>query len=146
MPEQVTVMEHVARQVRAALQAADLSAFSDLLDPEVRWGAPGDSSPACQNRAQVLAWYERGREAGVRARVCETVLAVDRILVGLRVMGLGAAGSSVAADVGGEANRWQVLTVRDGRIVDIVGFDERSHAAARAGLESRPGTPPGAGT
>ena len=144
MPEQVAAMELVAGQVSAALEAADLPAFSDLLDPHVRWGAPGDPSPACQNRAQVLAWYERGRERGVRAHVCETVVAGDRILVGLRVIGNRAGRNRAAAGSGGEAERWQVLTVHGGRIVDIVGFDERSEAAARAGLASRPGTHPDA--
>ena len=36
----------VARQVRTALESADLTTFSDLLDPNVRWGPPGDESPA----------------------------------------------------------------------------------------------------
>jgi ketosteroid isomerase-like protein len=127
--DQLSATERIAQQVVAALAAADLSAFSDLLDPRVRWGAPDDPSPPCQSRSQVLAWYQRGRDAGVRATVCETVAAGDRILVGLRV-----AGPQSAPEPGGEANRWQVLTVRDGRIVDIVGFDERRDAAARAGL------------
>jgi len=37
--------------------------------------------------------------------------------------------------------------VRGGRVVDIVGYDERSQAAARAGLTSGPGLgTPGSGT
>ena len=58
----------------------------------------------------------------------------DRILVGLRVTGLQAAGTRTPADRGGEAQRWQVLTVRDGRVIDIVGFDTRREAMARAGV------------
>lgn len=50
----------------------------------------------------------------------------DRILVGLTVVGL-----QVATEGAGEARRWQVLTVRGGRVVDIVGFDDRSEATAR---------------
>jgi hypothetical protein len=143
MPESVAAMEQVASQVRAALEAADLSSFSGLLDPAVRWGAPDDSSPSCQNRAQVLRWYERGREAGVRAQVSETAVAGDRILVGLRVSGRAAPGGQEAAGPGSEAERWQVLTVRGGRIVDITGFDDRREAAARAGLTAGPGPAPG---
>jgi ketosteroid isomerase-like protein len=129
MTDQLSAAERMAQQVAAALAAADLSAFSDLLDPRVRWGAPDDPSPSCQSRSQVLAWYQRGRDAGARAAVCETVATGDRILVGLRVADLQS-----PREPAGEANRWQVLSVRDGRIVDIVGFDERSDAAARAGL------------
>jgi len=30
--------------------------------------------------------------------------------------------------------RWQVLTLRGGRVADIRGFDDRAVAAARAGV------------
>jgi ketosteroid isomerase-like protein len=129
MAEHPESMERVARQVRLALETADLSSFNDLLDPNVRWGPPGDPSPPCQSREQVLAWYERGKESGARARVSEVVVLGDQILVGLLV-----AGTLEAEERGGRATRWQVLTVREGRVVDIVGFDQRSEAAARVGL------------
>jgi ketosteroid isomerase-like protein len=128
VPEQLEAMESLAQQVRMVLEAADLSAFGDLLDPDVRWGAPGDPSPACQNRDQALSWYRRARQAGVRARVSETAVLGDRILVGLKVTG-----NQAAAEQGDEQDRWQVLTVRGGRVVDIVGFDDRAEAAAHAG-------------
>lgn len=128
MPEQQDAMEHLAEQVWAALESADLSAFRDLLDPDVHWGAPDDpSSPACQNRDHVLAWYKQARESGVRARVSETVVLGAQIVVGLRVVG-----NRAATDTGSEVGRWEVLTVRDGRVVDIVGFDDRGDAVARA--------------
>jgi ketosteroid isomerase-like protein len=129
MPEDPESMARVSRQVRMALEAADLSAFSDILDPNVRWGPPGDPSPPCQSRKQVLAWYRRGKNSGARVRVPEVVVLGDRILVGLVV-----AGTEGARERGGQAARWQVLTVCDGRIVDIVGFDQRGEAAAQAGM------------
>jgi ketosteroid isomerase-like protein len=128
MPEQAEQTARVARQVRAALDAADLSAFSDLLDADVQWGPP-DAPPTCRHREEVLAWYRRGRDAGVRARVSDVSVHGDHVLVGLRVTGRQAAGESG----GGDEDRWQVLTVRDGRVVRITGFDERSEAAAYAG-------------
>jgi streptomycin 6-kinase len=129
MTEPLEALESIAERIRTALEASDLSAFAELLDANVRWGAPDDPSPACQNRAQVLAWYQRGRDAGVRARVSEVAVLDDRtILVGLRV-----ARNAAALENGFEEERWQALTVGDGRVVDIVGFDERSDALARAG-------------
>jgi ketosteroid isomerase-like protein len=122
-------MEDVAQQVRIALQAADLSAFSDLLDPDVHWGAPDAHRPTCKNRDQVLAWYRRGRESGTRARVSEVGVFGDRILVGLTVRG-----TQISKERGGMALRWQVLTVRGGRITEIVGFDDRADAFARLGV------------
>ena len=126
--------ERLAALIGQALGAADLDAYADLLHPQVRWGAPGDPSPPCQSRAQVLTWYRAGREAGTRARVTETVVSGDRILVGLRI-------SSVQADsgAGDESDRWQVLTVRDGLVADIRGFDNRDEAAATAGIAGQTG-------
>jgi RimJ/RimL family protein N-acetyltransferase len=76
----------------------------------------------------VLDWYRRGRGAGNRARVTETVVAGDKILVGLKVS------QATAPDGGAESDRWQVLTVRAGQITDITGFGDRAEAAAWAGL------------
>jgi len=89
MPGQPEGAARVAQQVRAALEAADLSAFGDLLDAEVQWGAPGAPFPVCRNREQVLSWYRHGRDAGLRARVSEVSVHGDRVLVGLRARPAG---------------------------------------------------------
>jgi hypothetical protein len=123
-------VEALAGRVKAALESADVARIGELLGDGVRWGAPDDPAPPCQNRDQVLRWYERGREAGVRAEVFETVAHGDKILVGLRVHG-----SLDAAAPGPEHDRWQVLTVERDRVVDIRGFDDRDEAARRVGLD-----------
>jgi RimJ/RimL family protein N-acetyltransferase/ketosteroid isomerase-like protein len=129
----------LARRARAALEAGDLTAMAELLDPQARWGAPGDPAPPCQSKADVLAWYQRGRDAGVRAAVVETLVGEDRIVIGMRVTGTADGEQSAA-----EADRWQVLTVRDGLVTEIVGFSDRDEAVAWAGLQSTParGEPP----
>lgn len=121
--------EELGEQFRGALESADLEPVRDLLDPNVRWGAPDDPAPSCQNRDQVIAWYRAGRERGVRASVTEIVVAGDHVLVGLRVTG-----NSESAAGGETVDRWQVLTVSAGRVVDIRGFDDRREAARRAQL------------
>ena len=118
-------MEQLAGRVHDALGSADLNGYWDLLDPEVTWGAPGDVDPGCRTRDQVLAWYRRARAAGVRAEVTETVVDGTKILVGLRVRN---AGPSTAP--GESTARWQVPTVRNGLIVDIRGFEERTAAVS----------------
>jgi len=115
----------IVDQVRAALESDDLSQFRDLLHPDVRWGAPGDPSPSCQNRDQVLTWYRQGREAGIRARVTGADVWRDKILVALRVTG-----NRADESIGGESERWQVLTVRDGQIADIRACERRADAEA----------------
>jgi len=116
-------MDQIAHQVRTAMAAQDPSAFVELLDPDVTWGAPGDPNPACQNRNQVLAWYQRGREAGVQSSMFDVEVIGDRLLVSVTV-----AGTDAAKARGGAALRYQALTIRNGRIVAIVGFDDKTDA------------------
>ncbi|MCU1494950.1 MAG: nuclear transport factor 2 family protein [Acidimicrobiaceae bacterium] len=126
MSEEQQGAEAMLPLLRFAFESADLSAIGELLDPNVRWGAPDDPAQSCQTRGEVLAWYQRGRDAGVRAQVVETDVRGDKILVGLRVTGRGARPEDRAG-----ANRWQVLTVGGNAIVEIVGFDDRDEAVAR---------------
>ena len=64
------------------------------------------------------------RAAGARAVVTEVTAGAGTLLVGLE-----GTGAPAAREVGGAAERWQVLTLRGGRIVDIRGFDDRAAAA-----------------
>lgn len=120
-------MDEVAEQVRKALAAQDLSAYSELLDPDVTWGGPGHRNPPCKSRAQVLSWYQQNQEAGVTGSVFDVEVLGDRLLVTMSVRG-----TKDACKRGGTALRFQVLTVRDGRIVDIVGFNDKADALAYA--------------
>lgn len=120
-------VEAVADRIQSALGSADLTAFADLLAPDVRWGAPDDPDQSCRNRDEVMAWYRRGRDAGVRAQVTETIVYDNNIVVGLLVTGRP---SPEGADE--EAQRWQVLTVGDDGVEEICGFDNRDDAVARA--------------
>ena len=120
-------MDELAAQVRKALAAEDVSAFADLLDPNVTWGAPGARNPTCKNRSQVLSWYKRGREGGVRGSVFDVEVLGDQLLVSMTLRG-----TKGAHERGGTALRFQILTVREGRIVDIVGFDDKAEALSHA--------------
>ena len=112
------------------MENADLEAFLSLCADDVHWGAPGDSHGGCHNRDQVRSWYESAGGRGVRATVNEVLRVPTGLLVSLTV-----SGPPAAQEQGGEFERWQVLTVRDGRISDICGFDDRAGAARWAGIE-----------
>jgi hypothetical protein len=116
-------MEETAALVRRALAAQDVKAFAELLDPAVTWGAPRATNPSCKSRDQVLAWYQRGRDAGVRGSVYDVEVQGEHLLVSMSVRG-----TENAQERGGAALRFQVLTIRRGRIVDIVGFDDKADA------------------
>lgn len=126
MTNDADTMNAIATRLSDALGAADLDAYRDLLDPNVTWGPPDDVRSGCHSREEVLRWYRQGRARGVRAEVTEAVVRGDKILVGLRVRD----GQTSAAEAEG-SGRWQVLTVVDGRVRDIRGFDDRTEAARR---------------
>jgi hypothetical protein len=119
----------LAEVIRSLIENADVDAFLSLCADDVHWGAPGDSRSGCQNRAQVRSWYESAFGRGVRAKVNEVVQCPTALLVGLTV-----SGSPTAGQQGGQAPRWQVLTVQQGLITDICGFDDRTQAATWAGV------------
>jgi hypothetical protein len=117
----------IAEPIRQALETADVDRFGSLLSPTVTWGAPGDATPPCRNREQVLRWYRAGHAAGQRAHVMELTPSGDRLLVGLRLPLDGV-----------EGERWQVLTIDALGVCDIRGYEERWEAAAAAGLTDAP--------
>ncbi len=118
-------INQVAKELRLAYETADISILGELLDEKVTWGAPGDQSPPCKNRQQVLTWYQRGMASGASANVTDVDVIGNQILVGLVVRG-----TPGAREQGGHAARWQVFEVGDGHVVEIVGFDEKSEAVA----------------
>lgn len=122
-------LEDLADAVRAALGDGNLDAYQELLDPDVRWGPPDDPEWGCKNRRQVLTWYQAAQDRGMAASVNEVVPGDGCLLVGLTV-----SGPPAAEEPSGTVERWQILTVKDGRISDIRGFDDRETAAARAGV------------
>jgi ketosteroid isomerase-like protein len=127
MPQPDKATQVIAKRIKAALDAGDVSTFRELLDPEVRWGPPHAKNPGCKSRDQVMAWYERGKASGAEGRVSEVEVLGHCVLVGLTVRG-----TPEAKERGGFALRWQVHTVADGRVIDIVGFDDRNDAKAYA--------------
>jgi hypothetical protein len=129
MSSEPLALEKLGERIKAALNSADLAGFAELLAPDVRWGAPESQAADCRTRQEVVEWWSRGQQAGARARVTEVVPGAGALLIGLKV-----SGTREAERNGGEAQRWQVLRVESGQIVDIRGFDDRRGAALRAGV------------
>jgi hypothetical protein len=122
-------MNVVAEHIREALESADLEAVRQLLDPDAYWGPPDDDESGCHNRDEIIAFWQRGRDAGVRAIVRELVVGEDKVLVGLQLTG-----NDAPSEEAGEADRWQVMTIRRDKVIDIRGYDERQEAAQHAGV------------
>ena len=119
------VVERLAGRVRLALEAADLDAYAELLDPGLRCGPPGDR---CHHARTGHRSWPGTSAAGARARVTETLVSGNRILVGLRVTGRPATGA------GDETDRWQGLTPCGGPGRRNRRFEDWGGAAASARL------------
>jgi hypothetical protein len=118
-------MESLAARVRYAMEAVDLEMMGELLAPDARWGAPEQEVPTCRNAREILSWYELARANGVRADITEVVVVHDAIVVGLTILASAPAKSKVTT-------RWQVLSVVDGRVAEIRGYERRGEAMAFA--------------
>lgn len=126
-------MEMLATEIRRAMESADLDVMGELLTPDARWGAPEQDVPTCRNATQILSWYEMARDNGMRANVIETVIIANHVVVGFKVLATRDATPSA-----GDALRWQVLSVRDGRVAEIRGYETRREATefATAGVSN----------
>jgi len=109
----------IADRVRRALETADLDEFAALLRPDVQWGPPGDPTPPCRNRSQVLRWYAKGQAEGRRASVVDVEVYGDALVVHVRLEGGGV--------------RWQVMRVGPNGVDDIRGYEDRESATAALG-------------
>lgn len=112
----------VAAGLRTAYETANLDALSELLHPDVRWGGEEDTPETCHNRSDVLTWYRRGYESGMRATVIDALTGPDAVLLTLRVSGREP-GKAVVVH--------QVFRLTDGLIADIRGYPQRELALAR---------------
>ena len=109
------------------MQSADLGAMSELLAPDARWGAPEQTVPTCRNAQEILSWFEVARDNGVRADVTAADVVGERIVVALKIHA-----NPSTAKRSKEQVRWQVMSVRDGRVSEIRGYEKRRDATAFA--------------
>jgi hypothetical protein len=110
-----------------AMETIDLAEMAELLAPDARWGAPEQVVPTCRNAKEILSWYEIARENGVRADVTEVGVIGEHIVVGLKVIA-----AKSGASKSRNTTRWQVLSVEDGRIGEIRGYETRGDATTFA--------------
>ena len=108
--------DEIAEAMRSALTARDPGALAPYLADDARWGS-------CIGRNQVVE-YMRDVSRDVDVEVDELVAQADRIIVALRV--------------GGSPDpTYQVVFVRDGKIVELQGVGDRD-----ATLTASPSGPP----
>jgi ketosteroid isomerase-like protein len=118
--------------LQAAYQRAGrdgVDAIVDLLDPQVEWIAAQPGPWDCHDREQVLETLRRQYDHGVRADFGEAVEVGDTVILDVRPYRRDEQGNKTD-----EQRLWQVLTMRQGKIVRIQDYTDQASALQAAGL------------
>lgn len=118
-----------------AFGRGDLEAVMQVLDPHVRWHGAGDDehnhddkhNDGCRNRDEALAFIRRALADGVTAEAFDFRDAGDRVVILLQAHQPHAWGEQPGP-------HGEVVTVRDGKVVEIVVYPTVDEALAAAGL------------
>jgi ketosteroid isomerase-like protein len=113
----------VMTRLRSAFETRDLDALAPLLADDVRWGDDDDHPRTCRNAQQVVSTFARAMD-DAEATITEMVEGTNGILCGLDVHWRD----------GRQVELFQVFLLRDGRVAEIRGYDDRRSAAQAAGL------------
>jgi ketosteroid isomerase-like protein len=118
------------RRAWEAFARGDVDAATEVLDAQVRWYGAGDDEHAdgCGNRDEALAFIQRALADGVTAEAIDFRDAGDRVVVVLQTHQPPEWGEQPEP-------HGEVVTVRDGRVVEMVVYPTVHEALAAAGLE-----------
>ena len=126
------------RRAWAAFARGDVKTATEALDPQVRWYGSDAEPPddGCHNRDDALAFIRRARDDGVSAEALEFRDAGDRVVVVLQRHQPPEWGERPEP-------HGEVVTVRNGKVVEMVVYPNVDEALAAAGLQ--PAADPRAG-
>jgi ketosteroid isomerase-like protein len=115
----------LARAGYEAVARGDVDALRPLLAADVKWHGGDESAPeACRGSAEVLEVVSAAGERGGIGELVDVVDAGDRVVVILR---------PPATEEGDAALRANVTTFRDGRVIEMVGYETPDEAFAAVG-------------
>ncbi|HWD70835.1 MAG TPA: nuclear transport factor 2 family protein [Solirubrobacteraceae bacterium] len=117
----------IAREGFAAIARGDFDAVSDFLDPDVKWHG-GNPADGCQNRGQALAWIRGRPQRTGGATVPELV---DVVEAGNRVVVVMQPHPS--HDDPQPQRTANLTSFRDGKVVEMVHYDDAADALAALG-------------
>ena len=126
--------EWIVREAFLAYDRGDFARMMDFVDPGLQWTYldPGLAEPqpqVCRGRAELEKALRRQAELGLRSELEEVVAAGDQVILVMRTPGLGQYLSGHADD-----RTYDVVTVRDGRIVELHACRDHGEARLLAGI------------
>jgi ketosteroid isomerase-like protein len=108
-----------------AIMRGDLGFVESVLAPDAKWRALEDGPWNCEDRATIIDVMQGNLARGLRGRIEETVQDGPRVMVAFRPDPSRRAGESRAG-----ALAYMVVTVRDGKIVEMKGCANRAAATS----------------
>ncbi|MGH2704896.1 MAG: nuclear transport factor 2 family protein [Actinomycetota bacterium] len=135
----MTVDEQLMRTAWGALAGGDLPAMLELVDPDLEWAYLDPSRPSphpqvCHSRHQLEDDLRPLLEHGIQVELEEAVGSGDRV-VDVRMPGLDAYQAQPGRQAQqGDDRRYNVVTLRAGRIVGLRDCRSRREALEAAGL------------
>jgi ketosteroid isomerase-like protein len=126
--------EWIVREAFLAYDRGDLARMMEFVDPGLQWTYldPGLAEPAtrvCHGREELERVLRRQAELGLRSELEEVVAAGDQVILVMHTPGLDQHSGRQAGD-----RTYDVVTVREGRIVELHACRDHSEARTRAGI------------
>ena len=126
--------EWIVREAFLAYDRGDVTRMMDFVDPEVDWTYRDpeleDSEPqVCHGRGELEKALRRGTGRAPRAQLEEVIAAGDRVMLVMRTPGADEYRQQQA-----DGRTYDIVTVRDGRIIGLHACRDRSEARSLAGI------------
>ncbi len=126
--------EWIVREAFLAYDRGDVARMMDFVDPDLDWTYldPGQEDPQpqiCHGRGELEKALRRQAELGLRAQLEEVVAAGERVILVMRTPGIDEHRHRQA-----DERTFDVVTVRDGRIVGLHACRDRGEARSLAGI------------
>jgi ketosteroid isomerase-like protein len=124
--------EWIVREAFLAYDRGDFARMMDFVDPGLRWTYldPSAADPqVCLGREELEKALSRQAALGLRSELEEVVAAGDQVILVMRTPGLDQHRGRQ-----GDDRTYDVVTVKDGRIVELHACRDHSEARELAGI------------
>jgi ketosteroid isomerase-like protein len=126
--------EWIVREAFLAYDRGDVARMMDFVDPDLEWTYldPGLDDPrpqVCRGREELEKVLHLQAERGLRSELEEVVAAGDQVILVMRTPGLDRFRYLQAHD-----RTYDVITVRDGLIVELHACRDHTEARSLAGI------------
>lgn len=118
MTDTAAFAQSVAERIRSGLQTGDFTALRPLLAEDATWAS-------CVGSAQIVDWMQHAVADGVEGALTDVAAHEDRVVVGLELTWPATSGREPTS-----RSYFQVLFVRDGKIVELLDVSTREAALA----------------